>query len=801
MHRVAAGSLAVALAVAVSSPGPAVTIESHLKDGRILRGSPGYTSGLLEQPQPSGKGVVQSIRFLDDRLRRVYFSRRQIAKDGNGKDREYVVAEPAADNVFSIWQQARTSGVGLDTVGPILHAEPFDAHGRRTVRLAVGRQEVDVVQGITELAPGWAKVEGITPYVWDMRIRPSSLPGDTLDAILHQYPEADQVEHQKKIVRFYVEMQRYDAALATLERLAKSHPDDAQVKQSIERWITDVRQLAAEQILGELKLRRDAGQHGLVAERLKTFPSENVAGNLLLEVRDISAKYDAMKTQRTTLVEQLRELLAKTEDLATRESLVPVVEEIASELDFETLPRLAAFRLAAGDADMQPAEKLALAASGWLLGTNAATPNVQVALSAWRVRGLVRQYLVESQRIRVEPLLEQLGAQEAAVPKTVALLLAHMKPPEASEPLPGRPGYFELEIPGLEGQPAVRYVVQLPPEYNPYRRYPVILTLHGAGGSPELQVDWWAGPVTEGGWRRGQASRHGYIVVAPAWTAKQQASYGYSADEHVAVLRTLRDACRRFSIDTDRVFLSGHWMGGDAAWDISLAHPDLWAGVIPISARSDRYCSFYRDNARHVPFYFVGGEKDALWFPQSATDMDYYLNHGFNVTVVEYLGRGPEDFYDEIHNLFDWMAKLKRDFFFTQPPERGLRQRRFECVTMRPWDNFFWWVEVDDLPARAMVAPNHWPPPRGTFAMQTESAILDTNGVRVRTGAGKVVVWLAPEMVDFQRRITVLINSRPVRTNDPALQPNLETLLEDARTRVDRQHPFWTKVEVSTGRG
>jgi len=26
-------------------------------------------------------------------------------------------------------------------------------------------------------------------------------------------------------------------------------------------------------------------------------------------------------------------------------------------------------------------------------------------------------------------------------------------------------------------------------------------------------------------------------------------------------------------------------------------------------------------------------------------------------------------------------------------------------------------------------------------------------------------------------------------------------LLEDARTRSDRQHPFWAKVEVNTGRG
>ena len=72
------------------------------------------------------------------------------------------------------------------------------------------------------------------------------------------------------------------------------------------------------------------------------------------------------------------------------------------------------------------------------------------------------------------------------------------------------------------------------------------------------------------------------------------------------MLASLRDACRRFAVDTDRVFLSGHSMGGDAAWDIGLAHPDLWAGVIPIVGRiADSYCTFYWENARNVPFYVV----------------------------------------------------------------------------------------------------------------------------------------------------------------------------------------------------
>ena len=205
-------------------------------------------------------------------------------------------------------------------------------------------------------------------------------------------------------------------------------------------------------------------------------------------------------------------------------------------------------------------------------------------------------------------------------------------------------------------------------------------------------------------------------MIAPVWTVEHQKQYGYSAHEHAAVLNSLRDACRRFSIDTDRVFLSGHSMGGDAAWDIGLAHPDLWAGVIPIVAQADRYCALYWENARYVPFYVVAGELDGAKLTKNARDLDRYLRRGFDATVVEYLGRGHEDFYDEILRIFDWMGRFRRNFF----------PREFACETMRPWDNYFWWVEVQGLPPRSTVDPADWPPPRGTQPVQVKASINNT---------------------------------------------------------------------------
>lgn len=344
-------------------------------------------------------------------------------------------------------------------------------------------------------------------------------------------------------------------------------------------------------------------------------------------------------------------------------------------------------------------------------------------------------------------------------------------------------GLLKLQTPGISEDPIINYYVQLPPEYDPYRRYPVIVTLNGAGTNAQQQIDWWAGPHSaKAGMRYGQATRHGYIVIAPVWTREHQREYEFSVREHAAVLWSLRDAIRRFSIDTDKVFLSGHSMGADAAWDIGLAHPDHWAGVIPIVPRADKYISRYKENGRNLPMYFVCGEKDGDKWLVNADDWEDYLRFvGYDSMIVSYQGRGHEHFHDEIQNIFEWMNFHRRNFF----------PKKFEANVLRSWDRYFWFVEVDQMSEKSVVDPAQWPPSRGTLATKIEGAILPNNGVSADTSAGKITVWLSPEMINFATKPFVLLKKGTRKMN---IQPDLGVLLEDVRTRSDRQHPFWAKV-------
>ena len=144
----------------------------------------------------------------------------------------------------------------------------------------------------------------------------------------------------------------------------------------------------------------------------------------------------------------------------------------------------------------------------------------------------------------------------------------------------------------------------------------------------------------------------------------------------------------------------------------------------------------------------------------------------YDVTVAEYRGRGHEHFSDEIQRIFDWMGRKQRDFF----------PKKITAATKRPWDHYFWWIEMDKLP-----------PQNGTRALLVEGTINANNGIHVKA-PGAVSLFLSPRMFDLSRAGTITINGRSLPKKP--IQPDLRVLLDDVRTRGERQHPFWAKVEA-----
>ena len=353
-------------------------------------------------------------------------------------------------------------------------------------------------------------------------------------------------------------------------------------------------------------------------------------------------------------------------------------------------------------------------------------------------------------------------------------------------------GMFAIDLndPGDPIEIRPRYLIQLPPEYDPLRQYPCVVALGPTTGNPNKQIDWWAGPYnSESHTRLGHASRNGYIVVAPVWTRGPQSGYEYTQREHQRVLTSLRDAMRRASIDSDRVFITGHGAGATAAWDIAVSHPDLWAGMISISAKPDKTIRHYSPNAQHVPMYFVLGEDDRTRTENSyayGAILDDYVKVRNDVMVVMYRGRGREYFFEEIPRLFEWMNLPSH--------RRGDPPQEIETVTMRTGDQFFWWLELGPLKSMVDINPVLWDQAERLRAGKISSTIGANNTIRVSGPAEQFEVWLNPQLgVDLNQSVVIRYGSRNVRYS---FEGRFDTLLEDARTRADRKRPFWAKVEV-----
>jgi hypothetical protein len=77
-----------------------------------------------------------------------------------------------------------------------------------------------------------------------------------------------------------------------------------------------------------------------------------------------------------------------------------------------------------------------------------------------------------------------------------------------------------------------------------------------------------------------------------------------------------------------------------------------------------------------------------------------------------------------------------------------------------------------------------------------EGKLINNNILSARSASETTTIWLSPDVVDFNEPIRVTLNGRKITDGRGKVEPSLEVLLEDVRTRADRLRPFWAKLEV-----
>ncbi|MGE3822309.1 MAG: PHB depolymerase family esterase, partial [Isosphaeraceae bacterium] len=291
-------------------------------------------------------------------------------------------------------------------------------------------------------------------------------------------------------------------------------------------------------------------------------------------------------------------------------------------------------------------------------------------------------------------------------------------------------------------------------------------------------------------WWAAAAARRGFLVIAPEYRLQGQGKeYGYSPSEHAAVTLALRDAKRRYSIDSDRVFLGGQLVGGNMAWDFGLAHPDLFAGVVIVSGLPFKYVGKYLAHARttklplHVTLGDLAPAGNELVFNQILKPM--ITDAALDVTYLEYHQRGLEDFPEEAPGALEWMESRRRD----------PNPKSFEVLSARDSDVRFYGLVVREFQQGRTTSPEAVDPfgknlKPATLSMRSSAA---SNLIDLRTvGVRKLDIWISPDLIDFKRKVEIRINRDTYYKGN--VKPDLQAFLEDLRIRGDREQVYWLKV-------
>ena len=76
----------------------------------------------------------------------------------------------------------------------------------------------------------------------------------------------------------------------------------------------------------------------------------------------------------------------------------------------------------------------------------------------------------------------------------------------------------------------------------------------------------------------------------------------------MAVLKLIRE---QYAIDSDRIYLMGHSMGGAGTYYLGAKYRDIWAGLAPISGAGG-IAEGTGDRYKSVPMLIMHGEKDSI---------------------------------------------------------------------------------------------------------------------------------------------------------------------------------------------
>jgi len=249
----------------------------------------------------------------------------------------------------------------------------------------------------------------------------------------------------------------------------------------------------------------------------------------------------------------------------------------------------------------------------------------------------------------------------AACGSSEPTLAGSNNPPDGSGVIPTNPsnpntgpqtsGFVEKSL--VDAGVTYKYKVWVPANYNSVSKVPVVLALHGSGGKGNdnvTQIQQGVGLVVK------DNPNFPAIVVFPQGPAGEGNTRSiFVRISQVALAQTLSEYGKS---DLTRVYLTGLSYGGLTTFDIAYFNPDLFAGMIPISANLCGGCIFggSTTDAQGNVLWAAKVKTTPIWQFQGSIDSAVPVA-GVRVEVAAFKAAGLPITYTEIaggdHAIWD----------------------------------------------------------------------------------------------------------------------------------------------------
>jgi predicted peptidase len=221
---------------------------------------------------------------------------------------------------------------------------------------------------------------------------------------------------------------------------------------------------------------------------------------------------------------------------------------------------------------------------------------------------------------------------------------------------------------GKEGE--LKYRLLKPKDYDKEKKYPLVIFFHGAGERGDdntKQLVHGMGNFASDEIR----DKYPAFVIAPQCPNNEQwVNVSWSADKHTMPkeaansmqlsLELIADMQKEFSIDANRIYVTGLSMGGYATWDAIQREPKLFAAAAPICGGGDVEGA---KTMKDVPIWAFHGDQDGAVKPQRSRDMIAALKAvGGDPKYTEYPNTGHDSWSATYRDpkFYEWMFAQKK---------------------------------------------------------------------------------------------------------------------------------------------